>query len=702
MKLSVCMIVKNEEKNLDRCLNSLQYIVNNLQAEIIIVDTGSDDRTVEIAKKYTDKVYFHNWNNNFSEMRNISISYAKGEWILIIDADEEVADGKDIIKFLNSNESNFYKTGILIVKNVFRKNNFDTFSQLKSPRLFKRDKELRYKGSIHNQPVYKEPIIQINSELMHYGYMNDDKELMEKKFIRTSNMLKKELEKNPNHIYYRFQLSVSYAMHDDFKDALDEALIAYNSLSKLTKEEKKNYMYIYNQLIKCYLVNNRFREAEDVSAESISIDEKNIDGYLYLGKLQYDKNDFNNSQINFEKYLLLIDKYKKSFSIKETTSVIYTLDKEFIAHESLFKIYLAKSQYDQAFEIINRTENTNVIKENLRDIVKVFLNLGKINEIIKFYDDKKIEKDEELYNNFIFSIEDNIKHYYTKDNMIIYTKFAKDSTNYGLLNKVRIAYYDNYNTLNDRINELIGRLDFNNCIDFFGDLFYIMFNLGKAVEQIFLNISEKNLNTYLQFIKDHHEDSRKVVLEYLMRLSSNEDFAIIKTRKVLLRTVLSMENIDDMEYLKMFKEYLTSGISYVELLYNKNILINELIYDMKNDEEILFLYMYKAERLYKDNELQYIKYLRKALEKVPMMKKGIELLLDDVVEKHNSDNVEMEKLKMQLKENVKSLIEQEKVTEAKSLISEYEKIVPDDIEMVLLKSQIALINSNRDNERYKM
>lgn len=59
------MMVKNEEKYLDKCLNALKSILENLNAELIVVDTGSTDNTVEIAKKYTNKVYFHQWNNNF-------------------------------------------------------------------------------------------------------------------------------------------------------------------------------------------------------------------------------------------------------------------------------------------------------------------------------------------------------------------------------------------------------------------------------------------------------------------------------------------------------------------------------------------------------------------------------------------------------------------------------------------------------------
>ena len=84
--LSVCMIVRNEEKHLERCLKSIKDIAD----EIVVVDTGSEDRTVSIAKKYTNRVYFHPWNDSFSEARNHYLGYARGEWIFQIDADEEL------------------------------------------------------------------------------------------------------------------------------------------------------------------------------------------------------------------------------------------------------------------------------------------------------------------------------------------------------------------------------------------------------------------------------------------------------------------------------------------------------------------------------------------------------------------------------------------------------------------------------------
>lgn len=87
MSLSFCIIVKNEEKNLPKCLASVQDIVD----EIVVLDTGSSDRTPEIAKDFGAKVYHFEWCNDFAIARNESLKYVTGDWILILDADEFLA-----------------------------------------------------------------------------------------------------------------------------------------------------------------------------------------------------------------------------------------------------------------------------------------------------------------------------------------------------------------------------------------------------------------------------------------------------------------------------------------------------------------------------------------------------------------------------------------------------------------------------------
>ena len=98
--ISLCMIVKNEEAVLARCLDS----ICGLMDEMIIVDTGSTDRTREIAKKYTKKVYGFAWVNDFSAARNFAFSKASCEYIYSADADEVLdEENREKFRYLKEN-----------------------------------------------------------------------------------------------------------------------------------------------------------------------------------------------------------------------------------------------------------------------------------------------------------------------------------------------------------------------------------------------------------------------------------------------------------------------------------------------------------------------------------------------------------------------------------------------------------------------
>jgi len=88
-KLSLCMIVKDEESVIEDCLKSVKGVVD----QIVVVDTGSRDSTIEICKRYGAEVYYYRWRDDFSAARNESIKYARGDWILWMDADERLDPG---------------------------------------------------------------------------------------------------------------------------------------------------------------------------------------------------------------------------------------------------------------------------------------------------------------------------------------------------------------------------------------------------------------------------------------------------------------------------------------------------------------------------------------------------------------------------------------------------------------------------------
>ena len=138
MQLSIGMIVKNEEKYLDRCLAAIKPILDSIDSELIIADTGSTDSTVEIAKKYTDNVFHFEWINDFAAARNSTLDRAKGEWYMFLDADEIFKSCNDIIHFFKSGEYKKYRSARYTIRN-YDNSDMKHYSDVLSPRMIRMD-----------------------------------------------------------------------------------------------------------------------------------------------------------------------------------------------------------------------------------------------------------------------------------------------------------------------------------------------------------------------------------------------------------------------------------------------------------------------------------------------------------------------------------------------------------------------------------
>lgn len=160
IKVSVCMIVKNEEAVLERCLNSLSPIAD----EIIIIDTGSSDRTKEIAKSYTTKIYDYKWENNFAHARNYSFSKATMDYIYTADADE-VIDPVNLERFQKLKKAMLPEVEIVQMKytNQLQFGTTYNYETEYRPKLFKRQREFVWINPIH-ETILTEPVI-FNSDV---------------------------------------------------------------------------------------------------------------------------------------------------------------------------------------------------------------------------------------------------------------------------------------------------------------------------------------------------------------------------------------------------------------------------------------------------------------------------------------------------------------------------------------------------------
>jgi glycosyltransferase involved in cell wall biosynthesis len=195
------MIVKNEEKYLEDCLRSVESVVD----EIVIVDTGSSDRTLDIAQKYKAKIFHFDWVNDFSAARNFALEKSTGDWILYLDADERLREkDKKKIKtlLLGSNKRSAFS---LVVNSINEVNN--RAEKMNYVRLFPNNPKIKFEGAAHEQIVpsllknnYK--IVITGIEIIHLGY-NISKEELQRKAERNLSILLEDY-KNKKSSYVAF------------------------------------------------------------------------------------------------------------------------------------------------------------------------------------------------------------------------------------------------------------------------------------------------------------------------------------------------------------------------------------------------------------------------------------------------------------------------------------------------------------------
>lgn len=681
-KLSICMMVKNEEKNLERCLKSLQPMRDIVPSELIIVDTGSDDGTVEIAKQYTQQVYFHPWQNNFSEMRNITIRYSKGEWILIIDADEELHNFQPLIDFLQSSKRHRYATVAVTTKNIVNTEDPHAYSTMVGFRMFKNDGYFHFEGAIHNQAKFKgEALAMPEVYLLHYGYVSTDKELMERKFLRTGMILKQELEKDPNNIYYWTQLSVTYAMHNDYREAIEYAEKAY---SLLPEKRTPNYMFVLLHLILVYQHENLYEKVAEVCREALSIKEGYLDVYYYYAESQGILKNYSDAIVYYEKYLSLLAKREEEEE-RDVTIIEYTLGCQQIVYSNLLRLYKEEKEYQKAIDCAEKLTNEQFLKNNRADIIYLYLVLRKYEGLRSYYDHRITEQEKDSFFDHLMKQLGQLKD--SQAELGLARAFRSVGQECGLLCSLIIEDHNGYIT-EETQQEVLG-ISLDKLPVYCSGIFYYLLKWHYPLEKIITNYKEVWLTCALEYIDKQYGELGEILYRYLAKYTCTHRIQEYKLAKTLARCALLVEGLNDEQYRETFEKYVQDGISYLQLIYNPQILDENMIYEVKNDEEVFLLYMHNA-RKYSKQQREYVKYLRLALQAFPGMKRGIELLVKEITNESSEKQREFEEYKKQVKFTINQLIESGRMSEAKDILNKYKSLVPNDLEAVLLESKILL------------
>ena len=236
--VSLCMIVKDEEKTLERCLQSIKKFVD----EIIIVDTGSKDKTKQIAQKFTNKIYDFVWQNNFSMARNYAFSLASGEYIMWIDADDVVP--KKTLNFLLKNKQKLTFDTYMLRYDVAFCGKKPTYSFYRE-RILKNTNSCVWQGAVHECIAPFGKVEKLNIPIYHKKEKSPD----ENRNLKIYQKLIKQKKLNAREQYY---YSRELFDHQKYKSAI----INFNKLLKMQNVWVEHIIETHYLLSICYQKTN--------------------------------------------------------------------------------------------------------------------------------------------------------------------------------------------------------------------------------------------------------------------------------------------------------------------------------------------------------------------------------------------------------------------------------------------------------------
>lgn len=283
--ISLCMIVKNEEDTIERCLESVKDIVD----EIIIVDTGSNDKTKELAEKFTSKIYDFQWIDDFSAARNFSFSKATQDYILWLDADDVLLP-EDTEKFKLLRENLDPSVDSITMKyNLGTDEYGNVLLSYRRNRLVKRTNNFKWIGFVHEYLSVYGNIINSEISITHKKINHTPKRNLE---IYQSK-LEKGVEFTPRDILYYGNELYDHQM-------FEEALKYYNKFLDSKQGWSEDNIRVCGKLCDYYQSINKAEEARRCVFKTFEYDKPRAEACCKLGFSFLQENKFNNAAFWYE------------------------------------------------------------------------------------------------------------------------------------------------------------------------------------------------------------------------------------------------------------------------------------------------------------------------------------------------------------------------------------------------------------------
>lgn len=560
MKLSACLIVKNEERNIKRCIESFKTVVD----EIIVVDTGSEDTTIEIAKKLGGKIYHYKWENDFSKARNYALDKATGDWIIFLDADEYFYENKanNIRKIIRQIPNGKINAVLTRHVNIDACNNRIKNTEIKV-RIFKNNKNIRYAGKIHENVNNNGKALNAIAvagdilEIYHVGYSSD---IIIRKSKRNLELLLDSLRHSRDPMIF-FYLADCYMILAEYEYVIKYARLFIENPTSTFGYDVKPYQNLICSMIKLeYSSEDTLKEINN----AINKFPKHPEFYRELGDVYYKQS----------RYTEALNAYLKSIELHKNYD-----DVEYNNVESIkFKIYYAigllysikNEQYNAlAYYVYSLKENTHY-EQSFYELLKIIKDQNTEDIIILLKDIYDVEIKEDiaflvcnlsnlklgkvlLYFNDIWR-----KKYGQEDSGIMFTLLANHRYNesFDLFSKCYITACSNWTALYSVISALLS--------DNLSNINYIKNVVKPSYKRIIEAYVDEN--SIGGFINEDLEDYKNILIEYILIADDDKLLKMIKLKNKFSQDI--SETIGDL--LREKGKYSLAIDEYNKMIKNDN------------------------------------------------------------------------------------------------------------------------------------
>lgn len=367
--VTAALIVKNESIHIENCISRIVNAVD----EIVVVDTGSTDGTLDILKKFPDiKIINFEWCDDFAAARNAALPYITSDWVLWIDADEYLyKEDIEAVKEAAGIYQKFTEPILLRSEIVCQDDDNSSLGKYSIPRMFRLKDNFRFFGRIHEQIVvsgkdlyHSQNIISkaVRIRFLHFGYRQSairDKNKLE----RNLRLLNKMAEENPDDPAWLFFYGRELFNAERFNEAMKmlskcEAMSAqYAGFGRL--------LDVYEMMAKIYIKDNNYDAAEEVCQKALMQRSNSPDILYLLGKINFEK-----GRRLLEKTEANVIQAKNSFEgYRDIVSPDYSI-LEWKADALLADFALYQGKYSKAMELYQHVLQVSPFKDNILEKIE--------------------------------------------------------------------------------------------------------------------------------------------------------------------------------------------------------------------------------------------------------------------------------------------------------------------------------------------